>query len=85
LIRLIKNFQLIYIASQGATLYQNVYSVSKNTTAVDILLLKFKVTVCKPHTFKHQTVTGMETKLACIIKGSFFNVPLDYIQNNFLE
>jgi hypothetical protein len=28
---------------------------------------------------------GMETKLACIKKAFFFNVPYDYFQNDFLE
>jgi hypothetical protein len=48
-------------------------------------VLKFKVTVCKPDTFKRQAVAGMETKLACIMQASFSNAPLDYIQNDFLE
>jgi hypothetical protein len=28
---------------------------------------------------------GTETKLACIKKAFFFNVPFYYFQNNFLE
>jgi hypothetical protein len=30
-------------------------------------------------------VAGTETKLACINQASFFNVPMDYFQNKFLE
>jgi hypothetical protein len=30
-------------------------------------------------------VTGTETELTCIKQAFFFNVPLDYFQNNFLE
>jgi hypothetical protein len=30
-------------------------------------------------------VTGTETKLASIKQAFFFNVPLDYFQNNFLK
>jgi hypothetical protein len=39
----------------------------------------------KPHTLKCRAVTGTATKLACIKEASFFNVPLDYFQNNFFE
>jgi hypothetical protein len=28
---------------------------------------------------------GTEAKMACIKQASFFNVPLDHFQNNFLE
>jgi hypothetical protein len=42
--------------------------------------------VRKPHTLKRRAVTeGTETKLACIKQASFFNVPSDYFQNNFLD
>jgi hypothetical protein len=41
--------------------------------------------VRKPHTLKCRAVTGTETKLACIKQTSFFIVPLDYFQDNFLE
>jgi hypothetical protein len=40
--------------------------------------------VCKPYTLKCHAVTDMETKLAYIKQAYFFNVPLDYFQNNFL-
>jgi hypothetical protein len=39
--------------------------------------------VRKPHTLQCRAVTDTETKLACIKKASFFNVPLNYFQNNF--
>jgi hypothetical protein len=41
--------------------------------------------VPKLHTLKCCAVPGTETKLACIKKASFFNAPLDYFQNDFLE
>jgi hypothetical protein len=34
---------------------------------------------------KFHVVTRMETKVACIKQTSFFDVPVDYFQNNFLE
>jgi hypothetical protein len=39
----------------------------------------------KPHTLKCLAVTGMKNKLDYIKLASFFNVPLDYFQNNVLE
>jgi hypothetical protein len=36
--------------------------------------------VRKPHTLKCLAVTGTETKLTCIKKAFFFNVPLDYFR-----
>jgi hypothetical protein len=41
--------------------------------------------VRKPHTLKCRAVPVTETKLACIRPASFFNVLLDYFQNNFLQ
>jgi hypothetical protein len=38
-----------------------------------------------PHTLKCCAMTGTETKVACVKQASFFNVPLDYFQNDFLE
>jgi hypothetical protein len=49
------------------------------------ILVEILGDVRKPHTLKCPAVIGTETKLACIKQASFFNVPLDYIQNNFLK
>jgi hypothetical protein len=57
------------------------FSVSKNAAAVDILLLKFNVTWSV--SLVHWSVMDTETKLSCIKQSSFFNVPLNYLQNNF--
>jgi hypothetical protein len=52
----------------------NGFSISKNTAAVDILLLKFKVTWSVSLIHWSVVVTGTETELACIKKAFFFNV-----------
>jgi hypothetical protein len=87
LIKLIKNFNLENPYSKPRChVVSRAFSISKNTTAVDVLLLKFKITwSVKPYTFKCRAVTGTETKVACVKYASFFNVPLDYFHNNFLE
>jgi hypothetical protein len=41
--------------------------------------------VRKPHTLKCRAVTSTETKLTSIKHACFFNVALDYFQNNFQE
>jgi hypothetical protein len=51
-----------------------------------MLLLKFKVTLSG--SLIHWSVVlwwGTETKLACTKQASFFNLPLDYFQNNSLQ
>jgi hypothetical protein len=41
--------------------------------------------VCKLHILKRCDVTGTETREASVKQASFFIVPLDYFQNNFLK
>jgi hypothetical protein len=49
------------------------------------LLLEFQVTWSVSLTLKCRAAASTETKLAYIKQPSFFNVPLDYFQKNFLE
>jgi hypothetical protein len=40
--------------------------------------------VCESHTLQCRAVMCMETKVACIKQAIFFNVLLEYFQNDFL-
>jgi hypothetical protein len=77
LLKLVKNPNLSKLYSKpGCHMVSKAFSMSKNTMAIDILLLKLRV--MRPHTWNRHAVTCMETKLPCVKQASFFSVFLDY-------
>jgi hypothetical protein len=75
-IRLIKNVNSNNLYNKPRCHVSKGFSISKNTAAVGMLLLKFNVTWFLNLILKCRAVTGTETKLACIKQASFFSVCL---------
>jgi hypothetical protein len=61
------------------------FSIKEYRSRGHVIVEMSRYVVRKPHTLKCRAVTGTETKLACITKALFFEIPLDYFQKDFLE